>query len=334
MISYEGLFLATGRVDEGRELLRAYGSTLSEGMLANTADTGQVEFNTGDATLWFLHAIDRHVSATGDADLAAELVHDLDQIVQRHVTGTRYGIGVDPTDQLLTQGAAGYALTWMDAVIGGAAVTPRTGKAIELNALWINALAALGGLRRSVGRDASDLDTRRAETTRSFRRRFPAPTGWLFDVVDGPGGDDASLRPNQLFAYGLPHAPLRGGDPGPVLAAGRALLTPLGLRTLAPTEPGYQGRHRGDPAGRDRAYHQGTVWPWLLGPYANAAAAVGLPTDGLFDGVQAHLSEWGVGSVSETADGDAPHAATGCPFQAWSVAETYRCLAAEGGRAG
>jgi predicted glycogen debranching enzyme len=326
MISYPGLFLATGRVAEGRDLLRAYARTLSEGMLANTADTGQVEHNTADATLWFLHAVERHVTATGDLDLAADLVAPLDGIIDYHVKGTRYGIRVDPQDGLLTQGVEGYALSWMDAVIHGTAVTPRHGKAVELNALWINGLAALAALRQCVGRSYEDLEALRATAAASFARRFPSPNGWLHDVVDGPAGDDASLRPNQLLAFGLPYAPLRGADPGPVRAVGRQLLTPLGVRTLAPADPAYQGRHRGDPAGRDRAYHQGTVWPWLIGPYADAAEAVGLRPDGLFDGLRAHLDEWGVGSVSETADGDPPHEATGCPFQAWSVAELLRSV--------
>ena len=321
MIAYEGLFLATGRADEGRELLRGYAATLSDGMLANTADTGQVEYNTADATLWFLHAVDRHVTATGDSDLAAELAKPLDEVLRHHLEGTRYGIRVDPADGLLTQGVPGHALTWMDAVVGGTAITPRRGKAVELNALWINGVAALAALRRRIGLPADGLEPLRARATEAFRRRFPSPAGHLYDVVD-PAED--ALRPNQVLAYGLPYAPLRGQDDGAVRAVARTLLTPLGLRTLAPSSPGYRGAHRGDPAGRDQAYHQGTVWPWLIGPYADAARSVGLPTDGLLDGLVAHLSEWGVGSVSETADGDAPHDATGCPFQAWSVAEVLR----------
>ena len=348
MTAYEGLFLTTGRADQGRELLRAYARTLSEGMLANTADTGQTEHNTADATLWFLHAVDRHVRATGDDDLAAELVAPLDEVISRHLGGCRYGIMVDPADGLLTQGAPGYALTWMDAVIHGVPVTPRAGKAVDLNALWINALGALGALRERLGRDRGDLDGLRATASASFAGRFPSPKGWLYDIVDGPDGDDASLRPNQLLAFGLPYAPLRGDNAGsarsdnagsarsdnagsargshagPVLAVGRALLTPLGLRSLAADDPLYRGTHRGGPAERDLAYHQGTVWPWLIGPYVDAAESVGVGTGTVLHGLIAHLGEWGVGSVSETADGDAPHQATGCPFQAWSVAEVLR----------
>ncbi len=338
MISYEGLFLATNRAPEGRELLRGYARTLSQGMIANTADTGRTEYNTADATLWLLHAVDRHVTATGDTDLAAELVEPLDTVVREHRAGTRYGIRID-TDGLLTQGADPVALTWMDAVVEGRPVTPRRGKAVELNALWINGLSALAGLREQVGQRADDLRDAYAAAVATFRRRFPAPDGWLFDVVDSPDvprptGDDHSLRPNQLFAFGLPYAPLRGGDAEPVRAVARELLTPLGLRTLAAGDPDYRGAHRGDPAGRDRAYHQGTVWPWLVGPFVDAARAVGLSPDAIRDsvlpGLVAHLGDWGIGSVSETADGDAPHAATGCPFQAWSVAETLRSVRLSG----
>ena len=323
MIAYEGLFLSTGRADEGRELLRTYAGTLSDGMLANTADTGQIEYNTADATLWFLHAVDRHLAATGDTDLAAELVEPLDDVVRRHLAGTRFGIRVD-SDGLLTQGAPGRALTWMDAIVGGQAITPRAGKAVELNALWVNGLAALASLRGQLGRPGGDIDKLRAASTESFLARFPSPRGGLYDTVDGPGSGRVEVRPNQLLAYGLPHAPLRGADPDAVREIGRMLLTPLGPRTLAPGEPGYRGRHRGDPGDRDRAYHQGTVWPWLIGPYTDAVVAAGLPTDGILDGLMAHVGEWGIGSVSETADGDPPHAATGCPFQAWSVAEVLR----------
>jgi predicted glycogen debranching enzyme len=323
MISYEGLFLATNRFDEGADLLRGYAATLSEGMLANTADTGSTEYNTVDGTLWLLHAVERHVAATGDTDLAASLVTPLTGVVEAHVAGTRYGIRVDPTDGLLTQGAEGYALTWMDARVDGVAVTPRIGKPVEVNALWINGLGALASLRALVGQPVDDLTALRDRAVASFRKRFPAPAGWLYDVVDGPGGDDPSLRPNQLLAWSLPFAPLPP-DPGAFGAVGAHLLTPLGLRSLAPDARGYQEGHRGGPAERDRAYHQGTVWPWLIGPYADVAVGLRTVPSELLAGIDVHLAEWGLGSVSETADGRPPHHATGCPFQAWSVAETLR----------
>ena len=322
MTSYEGLLLATGRADEGRALLARAAASLSEGMLANTADVGGTEYNTVDATLWFLHAVDRHVELTGDLDLAAELAGDLAGIVEHHIAGTRFGIHVDLTDGLLTQGADGWALTWMDARVEGRPVTGRTGKPVEVNALWVNGLTAVARLLGRIGRHADRAERLAVQARLSFARRFAAPGRLgLADVVDGPGGDDWTLRPNQLLAVSLPHAPLR--DPG-VVAACAPLVTSLGLRSLAPGDDRYHPRHRGAPAERDEAYHQGTVWPWLIGPYVEAVARTGGATGGLLDGLESHLREWGLGSVSETADGAAPHTATGCPFQAWSVAELIR----------
>ncbi len=325
MTSYEGLYLATNRHDEGREVLRTSAATVSDGMLANTADTGSLEYNTVDGTLWFVHALGRHVSMTGDRDLGAELAPVLAEIAQRHVDGTRYGIGVDPGDGLLRQGAEGWALTWMDARIDGVPVTQRAGKPVEVNALWLRTLEVAAQL-------VSDHDFRarltslRSRAAESFVRRFVRTDGrGLLDVVDGPGGDDASVRPNQLIAASLPGSALDIGTARAAVAACRdSLLTPLGLRSLAPSDPGYRPHHRGSPAERDAAYHQGTVWPWLLGPYVDACGAAGVAPDTALAGIEAHLSEWGLGSISETADGAAPHAATGCPFQAWSVAEVLR----------
>lgn len=315
MTSYEGLLLATGRVDEGRELLRRAAATLSEGMLANTGDTGSLEYNTVDGTLWFLHAVGRHVELTGDVDLAAELVPRLVEVIEAHAAGTRYGIRVDPEDGLLTQGADGVALTWMDARVDGLPITQRAGKAVEVNALWINGLAVVSSLLARTGGDESRFGSLEGRARASFPRAF-VRDGRCADVVG-----DWTLRPNQLLAVSLPYAPL--ADPA-IVHACAPLLTPLGLRSLDPADPRYLGHHRGGPAERDRAYHQGTVWPWLIGPYVEGALRTGVPVDGVLDGLEAHVDEWGLGSVSETADGDAPHAATGCPFQAWSVAELLR----------
>ncbi len=328
MTSYEGLFLCTGRRDQGRALLERAAGTLSQGMLANTNDVGGTEYNTADATLWFLHAVARHVEVTGDTDLAAALAPALEGVIALHVAGTRFGIGVDPGDGLLTQGQGDWALTWMDARVDGVPVIPRAGKAVEINALWINGLASVAWLQELVGRDSSATRALEAKARDSFVRRFAGGHGGrLMDVVDGPGGQpNPGLRPNQLLAVSLPHGPL-SGDPSGASAVVRAcapLVTSLGLRSLSPDDPAYLGRHRGGPADRDRAYHQGTVWPWLVGPHAEAAVEAGVSTEGLVDGLEAHLGEWGLGSVSETADGDPPHAATGCPFQAWSVAELIR----------
>jgi len=310
MTSYEGLFLETGRFDEGRALLVRNAATLSEGMLANTADTGTLEYNTVDGTLWFLHAVGRHVERTDDVDLAASLAPQLLDVVRAHVRGTRYGIAVDPVDGLLTQGADGFALTWMDARVDGVPVTQRAGKAVEVNALWVNGLTNVAKLTGD-----ADVSALEARARASFPAAFASDVGCT-DVIG-----DARRRPNQLLAVSLPYAPL--SDAG-VVRGCAPLLTSIGLRSLDPLDPAYSGRHRGDGSSRDRAYHQGTVWPWLIGPYAEAALKTRVPVDGLVEGLEAHLREWGLGSVSETADGDPPHAATGCPFQAWSVAELLR----------
>jgi predicted glycogen debranching enzyme len=328
LTAYEGLLLATRRYDEGRELLLHAAGSLSEGMLANTADAGgrersdgrSVEYNTVDAALWLLHAVGRHVEVSGDLDLAAALEPSLASIVEHHLAGTRFGIKVDPADGLITQGAAGWALTWMDARVDGLPITPRMGKPVEVNALWISGLAQLAALQRALQRDDGMVATTEAQARRSFLRRF-AVNGGLADVVDGPDGDDVTVRPNQLLAAALPYGPF----PEPrVVAACAPLLTPLGLRTLAPEAAGYAPAHRGTPAARDAAYHQGTVWPWLIGPYVGAALRTEVDASRSVDALTDHLRDWGLGSVSEAADGAAPHGATGCPFQAWSVAELLR----------
>jgi predicted glycogen debranching enzyme len=318
MTSYEGLFLEGGRSGEGRELLLRVAGTLSEGMLANTSDAGVAEYNTADATLWFLHAVGRHIERTNDQDLADRLSGQLREVIASHIAGTRYGIEVDPEDSLLRQGADGLALTWMDARVDGRPVTQRAGKAVEINALWINGLATVAALEEGLGHDASRLRMLEQSARESFLQRFVRPSGCA-DVVDP---DNTQLRPNCLLALSLPHGPLL--NPDVVRAIAPPLLTSVGLRSLAPSDPAYLGRHRGGPRERDAAYHQGTVWPWLMGPYVEAAVKVGVPVEGVLDGLEQHLYEWGLGSVSETADGDPPHDATGCPMQAWSVAELIR----------
>ncbi|MFI5839139.1 amylo-alpha-1,6-glucosidase [Catenuloplanes sp. NPDC051500] len=368
MTAYEGLFLDTGRVADGAALLQARVTAAIE-----AADAGLLH-DPVDGPLWLVHAVERHVTRTGDTDLAAALADPLTDLLLRHVglgpatrpapreqkpdvarsalaamlqTPTQALMPITPatrqapvllvgdSDGLLRHDSDRNALTWMNARLNGVAVTPRTGKPVEVNALWVNALAGLLSLLRASGRENADLAKTHDTALASFQRRFIAPDGWLYDVVDAPpalyplgGGthhDDASLRPNQLLAFSLPHAPLRAeATPRPVRAAGSALLTPMGVRSLAPGEFGYMGTHRGNRIVRDAAYHQGVVWPWLIGPYLDACIAAGLPTDGVLTGLESHLGEWGLGSVSETAEGDAPHAATGCPFSARSVAELNR----------
>jgi predicted glycogen debranching enzyme len=322
LTSYEGLFLRTNRWDEGRTLLTRAAAGLSEGMLANTADAGGLEYNTVDATMWFLHAVGRHVAVTNDVDLAAELRDALQHIIVHHQGGTRFGIKVDG-DGLITQGEEGWALTWMDARVDGVPITPRTGKPVEVNALWVNGLRVVARLLSELKDAGADEVQLAADVAgRSFLARFAGHGPGLLDVADP---DDGSVRPNQLLAASLPFGPIedRDGATAIVRACG-PLLTSLGMRSLSPADSRYTGAHRGDSGARDRAYHQGTVWPWMVGPYVDACRKAGVATDGALDGLFAHLSEWGLGSISETADGDAPHAATGCPFQAWSVAEVLR----------
>jgi predicted glycogen debranching enzyme len=302
-------------------------------MLANTADAGGLEYNTADGTLWFIHAVGRHVAVTGDLDLLAKLDATLDAIIDAHSHGTRFGIKVDPSDGLLQQGAPGWALTWMDARVDGRAITARAGKAVEINALWVNALGTVSELHRRLGRHSGRWQSLEEFARSSFLTRF-ARRDHLLDVVGTTGVDDASIRPNQLLALSLPHGPFAasgsgGAAPSDLAAAvvstcRSELLTSLGLRSLSPRDAAYTGRHRGGPTERDAAYHQGTVWPWLIGPFVDGACATGERPVHVLDGLVAHLGEFGLGSVSETADGDAPHGATGCPFQAWSVAELLR----------
>jgi predicted glycogen debranching enzyme len=328
MASYEGLLLHTGRADEGRDLLRAHAPSILDAAVAREPAPGL----EADAPLWFVHALDRHVARTGDTDLAAELLPAVTAVIDAYTDGAVAGVTVDGVDGLLDVHDT-TGLTWMNARVGGRAVTPRDGKPVDVNALWANALAAHAMLVERAGGDSS-VHAARVDAVRGhFGKRFPASEGWLYDVVDAPpapyplgGGsshDDPVVRPNQLLAYSLPYAPL-DPDPRALAAIGAKLLTPMGLRTLAPTEIGYHGAHRGDVVMRDEAYHQGTVWPWLIGHYVEACRAASLPLSGLLTGLHGHLGEAGLGSVSETADGDAPYRATGCPFSARSVAELIR----------
>jgi predicted glycogen debranching enzyme len=326
MTAYEGLFLHTGRAKEGRKVLAGHAAALR----------AEVPLDDADGPLWFVHALERHVAATGDHDLAAKLLPAVETVISTYTMKNNGGVGLDPADGLLGIEADEVGLTWMNARRQGRPVTPRDGKPVELNALWVNALGAAVALHEAVGgkADTSHLTAARDAARLQFAKRFPAPGKWLYDLVDvrpapyplGGGSlhDDPVLRPNQLLAYSLPFAPLDGGDHRAVQAVATHLLTPLGLRTLAVREFGYYGAHRGGVEQRDSAYHQGTVWPWLIGPFVGASRAAGLPLHGLLGGLEAHLGEAGLGSVSETADGDPPHRPSGAPFSARSVGELIR----------
>jgi predicted glycogen debranching enzyme len=335
MISLEGLTLSTHRFREAGYILRTFAHYVRDGLIPNMFPDGEREglYHTADATLWFFHAIERYVQTTGDRDTLRNLMPILCDIIAHHLRGTRFGIRIDPADGLFTQGAEGYQLTWMDAKVGDWVVTPRRGKAVELNALWYNALCLMQTWTKEFG-GGQDLDiTGHAARARdSFNKRFwYEEGGYLYDVVDtGTGRDDSCCRPNQILAISLPHPVLDRAKWEPVLNVARdRLLTPLGLRSLAPGEPDYKPRYYGDLRARDAAYHQGTVWAWLIGPFIDAWIKVyGTNPEGvrkLLSGFEQHLSEACVGSISEVFDAEPPFLPRGCIAQAWSVAEVLRC---------
>lgn len=334
MIALPGLTLATGRFEDAKKIIQAFARSISQGMLPNRfPDEGaEPEYNTVDATLWFFVAIFKYLKYTGDIWLIKnELLPVLEQIIDWHDRGTRYSIHVDD-DGLLYAGEPGVQLTWMDAKIGDWVVTPRTGKAVEINALWCNALAILSSLYNSVGQKASAkrFAQRTVQTSDRFAEVFwYEEGGYLYDYVDGEKRD-TSIRPNQIFALSLPYPLLEGQQAKMVLETVMdKLYTPFGLRSLAPDDPDYRPVYSGNGSERDSAYHQGTVWAWLLGPYLTALVRVRGQTGRkqglkLVQAVQDHLSESGIGQISEIFDGGDPHAPRGCIAQAWSVAEIVR----------
>ncbi len=334
MISLEGLTLATGRAREAGCILRTFGHHIRDGLIPNLFPEGEDTglYHTADATLWFFHALNRYVRRSGDAATLAGLLPALVDVAERHVAGTRFGIRLDEADGLLQQGATGFQLTWMDAKVGDWVVTPRRGKAVEINALWYNALRLLAEWLAESGQAdaASRWRAEAARTARSFNARFwNHRDGCLFDVVDGEHGDDPACRPNQILALSLDYPVLDPDRWAAVLeVVERRLLTPVGLRSLAPGHPDYCPRYDGDLHARDAAYHQGTVWAWLIGPFADACRRV-YPDDhervrSLLTEFPRELSRACVGTVSEIFDAEAPFHARGCVAQAWSVAEVLR----------
>lgn len=334
MISLEGLTLLTGRQAEAKGILRTFTSAIRDGLLPNLFPEGDSHglYHTADATLWLFHALDRYFAATSDRALLQTLLPQLIDIVTHHIAGTRFGIGVDAKDGLLRQGASGFQLTWMDAKVGDWVVTPRRGKAVEINALWYNALCLLAGWVRNseYAAYAAKLESAAAQVRESFNRRFwNEAAGHLFDVVDGEHGDDDACRPNQVIAISLEHPVLARRYWQPVLeTVRRELLTPFGLRTLSPKHRDFKASYSGDLRSRDAAYHQGTVWPWLLGPFIDAWRRTFPDAGGIAPFLEAfngHLDDGCVGSISEIFDAEPPFAARGCVAQAWSVAEILRC---------
>lgn len=323
MISLPGLLLCTGRLEEARQVLELYGEHVSEGMIPNRFDdyTSEPSYNTVDASLWFINAVFAYLRRSGDDTPARErLMQACRAIVAGYRKGTRFGIGMDESDALIRAGDATTQLTWMDAKCDGVAFTPRHGKAVEINALWYNALMLLG---------EDDLAARVRESfVRTFWRN---PFRGLYDVVDGDRWD-GSIRPNQIFAASLPHSPLNIEQQRAVVeVVRRELLTPFGLRTLARDDPGYRGRFGGPPRERDAAYHNGTVWAWLIGPFLDAWLRVNDRSPQSVEQARQwlqplinHLHDGCLGQISECFEGDEPHRPVGCPAQAWSVAEVLR----------
>ncbi len=329
MIALPGLTLATGRPEAARRILTTFARFVDGGMLPNVfPDAGQApEYNTVDAALWYVEAVRDYHAATGDDGALRELFPALEQIVRGYGAGTRYGIGVDG-DGLVSAGEPGVQLTWMDAKVGDWVVTPRIGKPIEINALWYNALIAMARLAGRLGRPTASWEAMAERAATGFARFWNAEAGYCFDVIDGPDGHEAALGPNQILAVSLPASPLSPERQRRVVdACARHLLISYGLRSLAPDAPGYRPRYGGGPRERDGAYHQGTAWAWLLGPFALAHHRVHGDREAaraFLEPMARHLTDHGLGSIAEVFDAEPPFRPDGCIAQAWSVAETLR----------
>lgn len=326
MIALPGLTLATGRPEIAKRILETFAGFVDRGMLPNRfPGAGETPaYNTVDAALWYIDAWHAYIEASEDLAALARAFPILESIVAHYREGTRYGIGMDPADGLIRAGEPGVQLTWMDAKVGDWVVTPRIGKPVEINALWYQGLRVMADFAGRLGRDPRRYRSA-AERTRAGFARFLRPDGsGLYDVIDGPDDEGARIRPNQIFAVSLTHSPLDAPAQASVVdVCTHRLLCPFGLRTLAQEDPEYRGRYEGDVWSRDAAYHQGTVWAWLLGHYALAeyritgdAAAAQARLAPIAD----HLLDAGLGTVGEIFDGDPPHHPRGCPSQAWSVA--------------
>jgi predicted glycogen debranching enzyme len=335
MISIPGLCLVTGRPDHALSVLRTFAAHMRDGLIPNRfPDYGgpipDDHYNAADASLWFVEAVAATAVAGGDV---ADLWPAVQAVLEAYRTGTRFGIGIDK-DGLVRQGARGVQLTWMDACVNGWVVTPRAGKAVEINALWYNALERAARLATSQGDEPEPYRTLASRARAGFAAFWDEAAGYLYDRIDPAGHPDSTLRPNQLFAVSLPHSPLGVREMrGVVDSVERYLLVPLAVRTLAPGHPDYHGRFEGSRAERDAAYHSGTAWPWLLGPFAAAyLRAYGVNAESrrrlleLLAPLRAHLLEQGLGQIAEVISGDPPYRPGGCFAQAWSCAELLRAL--------
>jgi len=331
MIALPGLTLCTGRRDVAASILRTYAQFLDQGMLPNRfPDEGEIpEYNTVDATLWYFEAIWQYFAGSGDETLLQDLYPVLESIIDWHRRGTRYNIHLDKADGLIYAGEEGVQLTWMDAKVDEWVVTPRIGKPVEINALWYNALCIMTDFARQLNKDTAAYEALAKEAREGFARFWNPDFGTCFDVLDTPNGEnDLSLRPNQLLAVSLTHSPLDSAKQKSIVdACARSLLTAHGLRSLSPEDPEYIGEYGGDQLKRDGAYHQGTVWAWLIGSFVSAHLKVyqnPQEARSYLTSLLQHLAIHGVGSISEIFDGDPPFTPRGCIAQAWSVAEVLR----------
>jgi glycogen debranching enzyme len=328
MIALPGLTLATGRPASARRILLTFAQFIDGGMVPNCFPGAGATpaYNSVDAALWYLEAWRAYVGSSGDLATLREVFPTLQTIIAAYRDGTRHGIGMDPADGLIRAGAAGEQLTWMDAKAGDWVVTPRCGKPVEINALWYNALIVMRDFADQLGAQSTEYAERAAQVALGFQRYVRPDGRGLFDVLDGAAGAAELVRPNQIFAVSLPASPLTAAAQAQVVAiVGETLLTSHGLRSLAPSAADYRGSYRGNVRERDGAYHQGTVWGWLLGHYALAEYRVtddAVLAQSRLEPLAAHLSDAGLGSISEIFDGDPPHVPRGAPLQAWSVACT------------
>jgi len=330
MIALPGLALSTGRPEVSRSVLRTFAQFVDRGMLPNVfPDAGETpQYNTVDAALWYFEAVRQHFEATKDEKFLSEIFPTLVEIIDWHIRGTRYGICVDSSDSLLHAGEESVQLTWMDAKVGDWVVTPRSGKPIEVNALWLNSLVSMSRFAAILQKPHERYDSMAEHLRRSFQRFWNQSKQYCFDVIDGPRGDDSSLRPNQIFAVSLPESPLTEAQQHAVLdACARHLFTSFGLRSLSPGHRDYCGTYSGGPQERDSVYHQGTVWGWLLGPFVQAHLRVFgdvAAAASFLEPIASHLYTYGLGTAGEIFNGDVPFTPRGCIAQAWTVGEWIR----------
>jgi predicted glycogen debranching enzyme len=331
MIALPGLLITTGHFDVARTVLLAFARYVDRGMLPNNFPDagGTPEYNTVDAALWYFEAVRQYFEATHDTQTVAQIFPVLSEIIEAHLKGTRYHIHADASDGLLYAGTEGVQLTWMDARVGSTVITPRIGKPVEINALWYNALRTMATLAPVAGKAAEPFRTLADKVKTSFSKFWDETKDYCYDVIDAPGiGNDASLRPNQIFAVSLPESPLSPSQQKSVVdVCARRLLTSHGLRSLAVGVSDYDGHYGGSPQHRDGIYHQGTVWGWLIGPFVLAHLRVYKDPEmarRFLEPMGKQITTAGLGTLSEIFDGDAPFHPRGCIAQAWTVGEVLR----------